>query len=180
MTFFEQTIGSRLLERLDLFSINPSSILNLSTGMDWSFAALYKYYPNAEIKNDSTDLKNHSVDFVFSNLLLPRLQNLEQLAQFFQEIKRILKPGGLFLFSSLGPDTSLKLQEDKLLLMDLHDIGDRLLQTPLRDPVIEREDLNIESPHSNETRAEVIYGHAWGIEYSEQAITDRRIPLRIF
>lgn len=156
-------IGKQLLEKLALIMPTlPSHILNLSYGA--------KLPP----------LASASVDLVFSNLFLPAYDG--NLTALFSEIKRALKPGGLFLFSTLGPDTLQELQQKVTTLIDMHDIGDRLLQVGLAMPVMEMEKikiayqriddlqddlkiLGIQAPQSHENPLlvtyEVIYGHAW-------------------
>ena len=43
-----------------------------------------------------------SADIVFSSLML---QWCDDLLIAFREVRRVLKPGGLFIFSTFGPDT---------------------------------------------------------------------------
>lgn len=89
--------------------------------------------------------KDQSVDFVFSNLTLHWCLNLKQA---FLEIYRILKPGGFFIFSVMGLDTLQELREcwSKVddyphvnTFVDMHHIGDLLLQTGCSDPVMDME-----------------------------------------
>lgn len=79
-------------------------------------------------------LPDHSVDLVFSNLLL---QDLPDPRHFLQECWRVLREGGLLTFSYLGPDTGKELSaiapssgiEVKKLPSpwDMHDMGDALI-----------------------------------------------------
>ena len=86
---------------------------------------------------------------VFSNLTLQWCNDLDHV---FGEIRRILKPGGLFMFSTLGPDTLKELRESWRKVdqynhvnafMDMHDIGDALMRTNLADPVMDVEEITL-------------------------------------
>jgi malonyl-CoA O-methyltransferase len=55
----------------------------------------------------SLPLGNGSVDLVFCNLML---QWCDQPARVFAEVRRVLKPGGLMLYSSFGPETLRELR----------------------------------------------------------------------
>lgn len=86
-----------------------------------------------------------SVDLVFSNLTIQWCQNLSGL---FQEFRRILKPGGLLLFTTFGPDTLKELRaswsqvSDKVHVnqfADMHDIGDALYHVQVENPVMDSE-----------------------------------------
>jgi malonyl-CoA O-methyltransferase len=70
----------------------------------------------------------------------------------FQEAKRVLKPGGLYVFTTFGPDTLKELryswqQVDEgshvNRFIDMHDIGDALLQDGFAEPVMEAEVMTV-------------------------------------
>ncbi|SNX27811.1 malonyl-CoA O-methyltransferase [Polynucleobacter meluiroseus] len=101
-------------------------------------------------KSGRFDLPDHSVDLVFSDLLI---QNLADPKAFLQECWRILKEGGLLTFSYLGPDTGKELYaaaSPKWSLKklaspwDMHDMGDALVGARFADPVMDMEYLNLE------------------------------------
>jgi len=82
------------------------------------------------------------------------LQWCHDLDAVFSGIRRIMRPGGLLLFSSLGPDTLMELREswreagDEEVVhvnrfYDMHDVGDALLRTGFADPVMEVETLTL-------------------------------------
>jgi malonyl-CoA O-methyltransferase len=172
----EQEVGHRLFERLDFIKINPSLLVDLGGGTGIFTPALQEKYPTATVLNlDISEnmlqlaktsssfcadimtmpLKNHSVDVVFSNCVF---QNCLDINTLFSEIKRVLKPEGLLLFSSFGPDTLKELQASlkkvnplytPLALVDMHDIGDMLIQYDFSDPVMDAE--NIEMHYSRFT-----------------------------
>jgi malonyl-CoA O-methyltransferase len=86
---------------------------------------------------------------LFSNLTLQWCGDLQQT---FAEFRRVLKPGGLLLFTTLGPDTLKELRESWRQVdgavhvnefIDMHDIGDALVQTKFGDPVMDMEYLTL-------------------------------------
>lgn len=90
-----------------------------------------------------------SMDLVHSNLCL---QWCEDPGLALAEFRRVLRPGGRLLFSTFGPDTLKELRAafaavDGLphvsRFVDMHDIGDALLVTGFRDPVLERDDFTL-------------------------------------
>ena len=95
-------------------------------------------------------LKSGSVDFVWSNLVF---EWGESITRIIENIRRVLRPGGLVMFSTLGPDTLMELKAtfDHLdvnhpinQFLDMHDIGDQLIEGGLLDPVMDAEILKLE------------------------------------
>ncbi len=93
-----------------------------------------------------------SFDLVISNLLLPWCRHPPAV---FSEVHRVLNTNGAFFFSSAGPDTlqeyrKLWAQIDGYLhvfgLVDMHELGDALLQSGFAAPVLDRENLQIDYP----------------------------------
>jgi malonyl-CoA O-methyltransferase len=88
-------------------------------------------------------------DMVWSNLAL---QWVNDLPRVFAETRRVLRVGGLFTFTSFGPDT---LQEIRSAFAradghthtnrftDMHDIGDMLVAAGFADPVMDMEQLTL-------------------------------------
>lgn len=169
----QQEVGKRMLERFDLLQIQPKHIIDLGCGTGISTRALAKRFSKADVLGvDLADnmlrlarrnapwlskqrylvadaialpLSSHSVDLIFSNLMLPWVSDLEKLVT---EVRRVLKPGGLFLFSSYGPDTLLELRKSFMAVdnqvhvhhfLDMHDVGNALLKTKFSDPVLDTE-----------------------------------------
>lgn len=94
-------------------------------------------------------LRTGTVDLIYSNLLLPWIDDLQAL---FAEVGRVLKKGGLFAFSTLGPDSLSELREawssvdngqHVNMFADMHDIGDGLVRAGLADPVLDTDFLNV-------------------------------------
>jgi malonyl-CoA O-methyltransferase len=88
-------------------------------------------------------LPDHSVDVLHSNLCF---QWVDDLAALFGECVRVLKPGGLLTFSTFGPDTLKELraawasadqQPHVSRFLDMHDVGDAMINAGLRDPVLD-------------------------------------------
>ncbi len=89
-----------------------------------------------------------SFDLLWSNLLLASIDDPRPI---LREMQRCLRVGGLLMFSTLGPDT---LQELRTVLpartgsrvhrfIDMHDLGDALVDTGFADPVMDMEKLTL-------------------------------------
>lgn len=94
-------------------------------------------------------LADASIDLVHSNLCL---QWCEDPGLALDEFRRVLRPDGMLLFSTFGPDTLKELRDAFARVdqaphvsrfIDMHDIGDALLTTGFRDPVLERDDFTL-------------------------------------
>ena len=92
---------------------------------------------------------NQSIDVVFSNLLLPWINDPATIGR---EVSRILRKDGLFVFATLGPDSLLELRQawaqvddDQHVhsFLDMHDIGDALVRAGLIDPVLDVDRLTV-------------------------------------
>lgn len=175
VAILQQRVGKALLERLQGIRCQPQTILDLGCGTGYFAAFLKKLYPAAKIigldkssgmltqaqikekKYRLTDIhwgcgcvenlpfNDHSFELVYSNLMLHWSNDFNKS---LNEIRRVLKPGGLLLFSMVGPDTLQELRHcwrtidnrpHVHLFVDMHDLGDNLLQTPFIDPVMDVE-----------------------------------------
>ena len=102
--------------------------------------------PADSIAADATalPLARGSMGLVWSNLMLNWLHDP---APAFREIHRVLEVGGLVMFSTLGPDTLKELRaalptaggERVHRFIDMHDLGDALVQAGFSDPVMDME-----------------------------------------
>lgn len=174
----QYTVARRLIERLDFMRLAPGTVLDLGSGTGRGGRALVKRYPGADVieldlaidmlraarprflrsfskrswicaDGERLPLREASVDLVFSSLML---QWCNTSSTVFSEVCRVLRPGGLLIFSTLGPDTLLELRESWRLaddgvhvnaFEDMHDIGDALVRTGFADPVMEVERLTL-------------------------------------
>lgn len=178
----QREVQQSLLERLDFYLESPARVLDVGAGTGRGTALLKKRYPKAEViavdlalpmlqmaKKHSAWLKpfqrvcaeathlpfpDHSVDVLHSSLCFQWIDNL---AALFNECARVLKPGGLLVFSTFGPDTLKELraawasadqQSHVSRFLDMHDVGDALIAAGLRDPVldVDRYTLTYSSP----------------------------------
>ena len=173
-------IRNRLLERLDIVRLQPAVVLELGAATGHASKALKHRYRSAEViafdlssamldkaerqqswlrkfqrvAGDAHRLpfKDESVDMVFSNLMLEWCHDPDAV---FAEIRRVIKPGGLLTFATLGPDTLRELREAwrKVDLythvhrfIDMHDLGDALMRAGLAEPVMDTERLTVNYP----------------------------------
>lgn len=169
----QREVADRLLERLEYIKQAPEVIVDIGCGTGYCVDALNKIYPQAFIagfdiahpmlqqaKNTngcsvyfSADahlipVKSKSVDLVISNLAL---QWCDQKIV-FKEVARILKPGGLVMFTTFGPDTLKELRQAWAEVddyphvhefVDMHNLGDDLLHSGLAEPVMDKEIITL-------------------------------------
>ena len=98
---------------------------------------------------ESLPFPDNSVDLVFSNLMLQWVINPDQL---FQELQRVLVPGGLVMFTGFGPDTLKEMRhswqqvDDRVHVnrfIDMHDIGDSLTNSGFSGAVMDTETITM-------------------------------------
>jgi malonyl-CoA O-methyltransferase len=170
-------LRTRLLERLDLVRIKPEIVIDLGAGTGHGSRALQDRYRQAQVvavdlsigmleqarrqqrflkrfgrvASDAQALafKNASADLIFSNLMLHWCSDPDDA---FQELARVLKPGGLLMFTSLGPDSLRELRSawgtrDSNVhvhrFIDMHDVGDALMRAGFAEPVMDTERLTV-------------------------------------
>ena len=90
-----------------------------------------------------------SFDMVVANQVLPWAPNPQPV---FDEVSRVLRKGGVFAFATLGPDSLREVERawagidagaHVLRFPDMHDIGDGLVRSGLRDPVLDVDRLTV-------------------------------------
>ncbi len=176
-------VGRRLLEHLDPIRIEPAIVVDAGCGTGASFDALARRFPKATLAGidlahtmlrtararspwwrraigarvphlvcgdaERMPIKTGSAQLLFSNLALQWCRP----DAFFPEAARILPPGGLFIFSTFGPDTLRELRASFEAadaathvnsFVDMHDLGDSLVQAGFADPVMEMETVTLE------------------------------------
>lgn len=98
---------------------------------------------------DQLPLRANSIDMAWSSLALQWVDGLEAT---FRGVHRVMKPGGLFLFASFGPDTLKELRAASSGIdghhhvnhfVDMHDVGDALVHAGFSHPVMEMEHLTL-------------------------------------
>ncbi len=98
---------------------------------------------------EAMPIASGSVEMVWSNLAV---QWCNDLPATFVELHRIIKPEGLLIFSTFGPDTLNELRtafrgvdgySHVNRFADMHDIGDMLVAAGFADPVMEMEKLTL-------------------------------------
>ena len=173
----QREIGNRMIERLDYIKLQPRTILDAGAGTGEATAALMKRYPKAKVialdfalpmlrkarkrgslmrrpatlcaDIEQLPLATGSVDMVYSNAALQWCTDLEGT---FRDLRRILRPGGLLMFSTFGPDTLKELRQawsevDRKPhvspFTDMHDIGDMLMKSRFAEPVMDAEFINM-------------------------------------
>ena len=173
----QSEVGRRLIERLDLIRLQPRRILDLGAGTGEFSKALLGRYRKADVV--ALDLALNMLrrararggwfrkpacvcadaeclpfaagrfDFIFSNLMLQWCMDLEPV---FTELRRVLAPGGLLLFTSFGPDTLRELRSSWEAVdgythvnsfIDMHHVGDALVRTRWAEPVMDTERLTV-------------------------------------
>jgi len=173
----QREIADRMLERLDYVRLEPLTIVDLGCGTGYAVEPLQRRYRKARVlaldfalnmvreasrrgswlnrprclcaDAEALPLADGSVDLVFSNATLQWCTDVEHT---FGELLRVLRPGGLLLFSTFGPDTLRELRESWAvadgyshvnLFLDMHDVGDALVRARFADPVMDAERITV-------------------------------------
>jgi malonyl-CoA O-methyltransferase len=176
----QKEVEARLLEQVEVLEQAPKCILDLGSGPGRGAGVLKKRWPKAgvvamdlavpmlqlvpeqtrfwrpikRVCGDAMQLpfKDASFDLVFSSLCL---QWAESLPQALKEIRRVLKPGGLLVFTTFGPDTLIELREAYLAIGQtpplspfaaIQQVGDALQGAGFARPVLDRDTYTLDYP----------------------------------
>jgi malonyl-CoA O-methyltransferase len=173
----QKEVCSRLLEKLEYIRLSPQMVLDAGVGTGEAVIPLLKRYKKSRLI--ALDLSermlakalNHrgllrkpelvcadieqlpfgddNFELIFSSLTLQWCNDLQAT---LRDLLRVLKPGGLLLFTTFGPDTLKELRacwqqiDDAVHVnqfTDMHDIGDGLMQAGFADPVMEAETITV-------------------------------------
>lgn len=167
----QREVQQVLLERLDFYLEQPQRVIDVGAGTGRGAGLLKKRYSKAQViaidaalpmlrtarshtswlkpfarvcgEATALPLPDHSVEVLHSNLCF---QWIDDLPALFSECVRVLKPGGMLLFSTFGPDTLRELRaawasvdqySHVSRFLDMHDLGDAMINAGLRDPVLD-------------------------------------------
>ena len=168
----QERVRNELLQRLAELKLAPASVLDLGAGTGHASRALKRRYPKAltvaadiapgmlmrakaqsrwlrrfeRVRADAYSLpfRDGCFDLVFSSLMLQWCDDLDAV---FAEIARVLKPGGVLMFSTFGPGTLAELREawgasdapgnHVNHFFDPHALGTALMHAGLSEPVLD-------------------------------------------
>ncbi len=177
----QERVRNELMERLAELKLAPLRILDLGAGTGHASRALKRRYPKSlivaadiapgmllrakaqsrwlrrfeRVRADAYSLpfREGSFDLVFSSLMLQWCDDLDTV---FGEIARVLKPGGVLLFSTFGPGTLAELREawgaseapgyHVNHFFDPQALGSALMQAGLAEPVLDVDRTVIDYP----------------------------------
>jgi malonyl-CoA O-methyltransferase len=169
----QKQVFAEMLERLEFIRLEPRRILDVGCGTGVAMRELERRYRKAQVLGidfaegmlsearssarfwrrpmlaagdlESLPVRSDTMDLMFSSLTL---QWCSDLGGAFTEAARVLRSGGLFFFSTLGPDTLKELrhcwaQVDGLphvnQFVDMHHVGDALVSSGFADVVMDVE-----------------------------------------
>ena len=178
----QHEVCRRMLERLDYVRLEPATILDAGCGTGNVIAPLRTRYPRAALYAldfalgmvrhasarvswwnrargrgvvpvcgdiEQLPLRTGCANLVWSNLAL---QWVNEPPHAFAELRRVLAPGGLLMFSTFGPDTLKELRAAYQgtdgythvnQFIDMHDLGDMLTHAGFADPVMDMEYITL-------------------------------------
>ena len=177
----QREVETRMLSRMDYIKLTPDFILDAGSGTGYGSRRLKQRYPRAKVLSldialamlkrsrghkrwlpffppaavhvcadiECMPLQAACTGMVWCNLAL---QWINQPQRAFAEMYRVLRPGGLLMFSTFGPDTLKELRQAYSGIdiynhvhrfIDMHDLGDMLVQTGFNTPVMDMEHITL-------------------------------------
>ena len=167
----QRHVGDELLDRCSNIRTDGARVLDLgcgtgylcrklrlqapkmiTIGVDCSFS-MSRYCLQHSFNSVCADaqrlpFEKESFDLIVSNLAIQWCDY----NQVFHEVARLLKPGGRWMFSSVGQDTLMELrsawatvddQQHVHEFADMHHLGDSMLLNGLKDPVLDVDRINM-------------------------------------
>ncbi|MEW8505955.1 MAG: malonyl-ACP O-methyltransferase BioC [Candidatus Thiodiazotropha sp.] len=171
VALLQREIGQRMLQRLTYIRHQPKVVLDVGAGTGEATLGLKKHYRKARVvaldfalpmlqrarkrggwlarpscvcgDAEQLPLADRSVDMIFSNAALQWCNDLQGT---FTEFLRVLRPNGMLLFSTFGPDTLSELRASWSKVdghshvspfPDMHDVGDAMVRAGLAEPVVD-------------------------------------------
>ena len=177
----QREVRGRMLERLDYVKIGPAALLDAGCGTGEALPLLRARYPRARAVAfdlalamaarvrartprwrqwlghapaavcgdlEALPFRDDTFGLAWSNLALQWCQP----ERVFPEVRRVLAPGGLLMFSTFGPDTLKELRAAFAAadgrphvnrFIDMHDLGDMLVHAGFANPVMDMEVLTV-------------------------------------
>lgn len=167
-------VRDELLRRLDVLRMEPAVVVDLGAGTGQGTIALKRRYPGGRVvamdiahgmllqaRKRQTLLRRFdrvvadaaalplgdaAVDMLFSSLMLQWCNDPDRV---LRECRRVLRPGGVLHFTTLGPDTLIELRKSWQAadpghahvnrFIDMHDLGDALMRAGFAEPVLDVE-----------------------------------------
>ena len=173
----QNKISDNLFKKLDLIEVRPNFILDLGCGTGRNGRILKEKYQNIRLinydfsinmllqaKKNQHKLLGAESDFICGDIeelsfsentfdviwSTSSLQWCNNLSDIFKKAKLILKPGGLFIFSTFGPNTLFELKNVTKKIsnyqktnnyLDITSIKDKLIKEGFIDPVLNSEEF---------------------------------------
>ena len=172
----QREVASRLAERLDYFQLKVDRALDLGSGTGFCAQHIMANYPSATCvcldlslpmlahasgkglgqhhvcaSASSLPLADNSFDMVISSMMLHWCEHLDPV---IRETQRVLRPGGLFVFSACASGTLQELnealqeagmQQPSNIFPSMHDLA-AAVSAAYSEPVLDRETMQLLRP----------------------------------